>query len=90
MSIVMRILQQYDIRQEKRWMALEKQFAALEKKRPDFPKGRRLKPIAGPYPCNTLIWECEFPSLDEAVSRVGFLCGRPSARGIVEETVAIV
>jgi hypothetical protein len=66
MKIVMRIVQRFDARDEKRFMALEKRFAALEKQRPDLPQGRRLQPIAAAEPCNTLIWEGVFPSLDKA------------------------
>ena len=41
MGIVMRIIQQYDPCHENEFMALEKKFDELEKKRPDYPKGKR-------------------------------------------------
>ena len=66
MSVTMRILQQFDVRKEKEFLELERQFAALERARPDLPQGRRMKPISGTEPCNTLVWQGEFPSLDAA------------------------
>jgi hypothetical protein len=78
MSVTMRIVQQYDIRNEKEFMALERQFAELERTHADFPKGRRRKPIAAFEPCNTLIWECEFPDLDAAHKTLDFFKGDAS------------
>jgi len=66
MSITMRILQQFDVRKEKEFLELERHFAALEKARPDLPQGKRMKPISGATPCNTLVWQGTFPSLDAA------------------------
>jgi hypothetical protein len=66
MSVTMRILQQFDVRKEKEFLELERRFAALEHARPDLPQGKRMKPISGSEPCNTLVWQGEFASLDEA------------------------
>ena len=74
MSITMRIIQQYDVGQEKKFWDLEKEFAKLEKRRPDYVKGKRLKPISAVEPCNTLVWEGEFPDLEAARSFLDF-CG---------------
>ncbi len=89
MSIVMRIVQRYDIRQEKKWMDLERKFAALEARRKDFPKGRRLKPISGPYPCNTLIWESEFPSLDAAKEALDFFAGDQAHEALLKQSLPL-
>ena len=66
MSVTMRILQQYDITQEKLFLELERKFAELERARDDYPNGRRMKPIAAADPTHTLVWECEFESLAAA------------------------
>jgi hypothetical protein len=71
----MRIVQQFDVRHEAEFMALEQQFAALERTRIDFPKGRRLQPIAAAEACHTLIWEGEFPDLDAAHKALEFFAG---------------
>lgn len=75
MSVTMRILQQFDPANERAFMELERKFAALEAARPDYPKGRRMKPIAGEQPCNTLVWQCEFPDLNAAQAALSFFEG---------------
>ena len=75
MSIRMRIIQRYDITKEKEFLALERQFMELERRRPDFPKGVRLKPLAATEPTNTLIWEGTFPTLDAAKRVLEFFSG---------------
>lgn len=66
MPYVLRFVQRYRAAERGRFMELEAKFAQLERNRPDFPKGRRSQPCSGREPCNTLIWECEFPTLEEA------------------------
>jgi hypothetical protein len=66
MSVTMRILQQFDPAREAEFMALEKKFAELEKGRADLPSGTRMQPIASIEPCNTLIWQGEFPDIETA------------------------
>ncbi|MDO8683238.1 MAG: hypothetical protein Q7N50_07145 [Armatimonadota bacterium] len=75
MSVTMRIIQQFDIRHESEFMDLEKKFAQLEARRPDYPKGRRMQPISATEPCNTLIWECEFPDIQSARDALNFFHG---------------
>ena len=75
MSVTMRIIQRFDASHESEFMELEKQFAALEAERPDYPKGRRMQPISGAEPCNTLIWECEFPDMRARAPRSDFFHG---------------
>jgi hypothetical protein len=75
MSVTMRILQRFDVRKTSEFLDLEKKFAALEKRRPDYPKARRMKPIAADEPINTLIWECEFKSLNDAKEALDFFAG---------------
>jgi len=54
-------------------MQVEAKFAAMERQRCDFPKGRRLQPCTGREPSNTLIWESEFPTLAEAQAAISML-----------------
>ncbi len=78
MSITMRIVQQFDPRYEKEFMELEQQFAQLEAARPDYPKGKRMQPISAGEPCNTLIWQAEFPDLASAYKTLDFFQGDPA------------
>lgn len=72
MSITMRIIQRYDTTKEAEFLKLEKMFADLEASRPDYPKGKRMLPISASEPCNTLIWEYEFPDIETAYNTLEF------------------
>ncbi len=75
MAVVMRIIQNFDATKEEEFLALESQFAELEARRGDYPKGTRLQPIAAHEPCNTLVWECEFPDIQSAHDALDFFHG---------------
>src|SRR5438105_4502245 len=85
MAIKMRILQTYDIGHEKEFLALERKFAALEKRRRDFPTGSRYKPISSTLAVNTLIWECEFPTLDAARRALTLFEGDPEHEALASQ-----
>lgn len=73
MAYVLRFVQRFRAADEAAFMALEAQFAALERRK-GWPQGRRRRPFAGREPANTLVWECELPTLaavNEAVARMG-------------------
>ena len=72
----MRMLWQFDITEEARFMELEKKFVELETRRKDYTKGgRRMQPISAQMPCNSITWEKEFNSLEEAYAMVQFFRG---------------
>lgn len=85
MSVTMRIIQRFSAAHERDFMALEKQFAKLEVARPDYPKGRRLQPISGREPSNTLVWECEFPDLSMAYKTLDFFAGDPAHEALLQK-----
>ena len=66
MPVVLRFVQRYKPAEREAFMKLEAKFDAMEKRRADMPKGRRSQPYAGREAANTLIWECEFPTLEAA------------------------
>ncbi len=75
MAVRLRLIQRYDITREKEFLDLERQFMELERRRPDFPKGIRLKPLAAGEPTNTMIWEGTFPTLEAARRVLDFFSG---------------
>jgi hypothetical protein len=85
MSITMRIMQQFDPTKEDEFMALEKKFAELEAAREDYPKGKRMQPIAAGQPCNTLIWQCEFPNIESAYGALDFFNGDGAHEALFEK-----
>lgn len=84
MSVTMRLLQRYRITAEREFLALEEEFAKLERRRPDFPKGRRMKPLAAAEPTNTLVWEGEFPTLDDAKRALALFEGDPEHGALIK------
>jgi len=68
MSFKLRFIQRFRAENEEAFMDLEKQFAELEKNNPAFPEGKRFRPYIGREPTNTLIWECDFPSMNEVTA----------------------
>lgn len=77
MAYKLRFVQRFQEGEREAFLRLERQFAALERENPAFPKGRRYLPYSGREPGNTLIWECEFPSLADAQAALDFLGGDP-------------
>ena len=72
MSYKLRFVQRFQASHEKEFMELERAFAQLERKYADFPKGRRFRTYAGREATNTLIWECDFPTLEAAQRALQF------------------
>jgi hypothetical protein len=88
MGIIMRIIQQFDPGHEREFMALEKKFDELEKKRPDYPMGSRMQPVSASEPMNTLIWQCEFPDIETAYKTLNFFSGDAEHKALFRQQVA--
>jgi hypothetical protein len=78
-------MQQFDAAKEKEFMELEKKFAELEAARPDFPKGKRLQPVSASEPCNTLIWQNEYPDIESAYATLDFFSGDQSHEDLLQK-----
>jgi hypothetical protein len=77
MAYVLRFVQRFRAADERAFMALERQFAALERRKRGFPRGRRCRPYAGREPAHTLVWECEFGTLEAAERALATLDADP-------------
>ena len=88
MTVTLRIIQRFDVRHEKEFMELEEKFAELEAERSDYPKGKRLQPISAGEPCNTLIWECEFPDIGSAYGVLDFFHGDDAHEALLEKQLS--
>lgn len=87
MPYVLRFVQRFRAADEKAFMALEAEFAALERRHPDFPRGRRTRPYAGRDPNHTLFWECEFPTLDAAQRGLDRITSAPEHAALLEKQI---
>jgi hypothetical protein len=77
MAFVVRLVQRFRPEDRAAFMELEAKFAELERRRPDFPKGRRMQPYAGREPTNSLIWQCQFATLSDAQAALALMDADP-------------
>jgi len=73
MAYKLRFIQRFKHRKTEEFLEIEKKFEQFEKDFPEFPKGKRFLPHSGKLPHNTLIWECDFDSLEELQKAHDFL-----------------
>jgi hypothetical protein len=72
MSYKLRFVQTFKQEFAKEYLQIEKQFEEFEKKHESAPKGKRYLSLAGRDASNTLIWECEFATLEEVQKAQSF------------------
>jgi hypothetical protein len=87
MAYVLRFVQHFRPVDRAVFMELEAQFVALEQRRADFPKGRRMQPYAARESTATLIWESEFPTLAKAQEALAKLEGDAEHEKLFREQV---
>ena len=85
MSYVLRLIQQYHPSHIQDFFELEAQFQALERRSPQFPRGRRYQPFSGAEQTNTLVWECEFDSLAEVQEALKKMDDDPTHTALFEK-----
>jgi hypothetical protein len=90
MSYKLRFVQHFKLGQAKEYLAIEKQFADLEQQHPEFPKGTRYMPVTGREPSNTLIWECDFETLEAAQNALAFLLNDTRHEALFETQSAFI
>ena len=64
----MRFVQYFDKRDSDSFLTLEKKFIQLEEKTPEMKAGRRYISVIGREPTNTMVWEAEFDSMEDAIT----------------------
>ena len=87
MSYLLRFVQRFRADKEREFLELEKQFAKLESQFPKMPHGKRYRPYAGREPANTLIWECEFPTLEAAQEALATIQSNPEHKRLFQQQV---
>ena len=87
MPFNLRFVQRFRAADENAFMDLEARFAALERRKPDWPKGRGSRPFAGRDPVHTLIWECELPTLDAVNTGAARLANDPDHERLLKRRI---
>jgi len=77
MRYILRFVQRYRQADREAFLRLEADFSSMEKRRPDWPQGRRRQPYAGREPVNTLIWESEFSTLADVQQALAHIASDP-------------
>ncbi|HSB17745.1 MAG TPA: hypothetical protein VLE22_25075, partial [Bryobacteraceae bacterium] len=77
MAYVLRFVQRFRVSEQAAFLELENQFAELERRSEGWPRGRRMRPLSGREPGNTLIWECEFPTLEDVHAAIRTMDASP-------------
>jgi len=90
MNYKLRFVQHIRMDKVKEYLAIEKQFADLEQQHPDFPKGNRYMPVTGREPSNTLVWECNFETLEAAQNALAFLMNDTRHEALFETQSAFI
>jgi hypothetical protein len=85
MSYKLRFVQRFQESKRAEFLELEKQFAVLERTVCEFPKGKRYLPYSGREAANTLIWECEFETLEDAQKALAFLENDPRHEALYKQ-----
>ena len=76
MAYLLRFVQRIDTAHREDFLAVERQFARFEREH-NMPRGRRYLPVSGQQPTNTLIWECEFPTLEALTQQLTAIYAHP-------------
>ena len=66
MPYILRFVQSYRPENREKFMEIEAKFVQMERRRPEYPKGRRLQPFTGRLATNTIICEFTFDRLEDA------------------------
>lgn len=90
MSFILRFTQQYQPSANRAFFELEAQFQKLERSVPQLPIGRRSQPLSGVMPTNTLVWECEFPSLADVQDALKKIAEDPTHTKLFEKQAVYI
>lgn len=86
MAYVLRFVQRFRAQDEAAFMALEAQFAALERRR-GWPRGRRSRPFAGREPAHTLVWDCELATLADVNEAMAVMAADPDHARLLKKQI---
>ena len=87
MAYKLRFVQKIDQSKKNEFLAIEQKFAALEKANLHMPQGRRYLPVTGKEPTNTLIWECEFETLEDVTTQLQAIYDNPEHEVLLQQQI---
>ncbi len=90
MSYILRLVQQYQPSAARAFLKLEAEFKELERRSPQSPQGRRYHLLLDGEPTNTLVWECEFASLDDVQNALKKMADDPTHTTLFEKQLPYI
>ncbi|MBE3102541.1 MAG: hypothetical protein IMZ47_09790 [Firmicutes bacterium] len=87
MAYKLRFVQKISQKDKSSFLELERKFIELERNNPNMPQGKRYLPISGKEPSNTLIWECEFETLEELLKQFNTIYDNPDHEELLQKQV---
>lgn len=83
----LRFVQKIKKEYQDRFLEIEKKFIALEQADPSMPQGRRLVPLMGREPTNTLVWEGDFATCEEAMAALASIEANDTHTQLLQEQI---
>lgn len=83
----LRFVQNFDKSNADVFLTLEKKFIELEKKTPEMKVGKRYMPVIGKEPTNTMIWEAEYDTAEEAFEALRIIENSDEHDALLEEQI---
>jgi hypothetical protein len=80
-------VQYFDKRDSREFLDLEQEFIRLEEKTPELKRGKRFIPVIGREPTNTMIWEAEYDSMEEAVAALKLIEGNSEHDVLLDQQI---
>lgn len=83
----LRFVQKIKKEYQDRFLEIEKKFIDLERRDSSMPQGKRFVPVMGKEPTNTLIWEGEFDSPEQAIAALAAIEANDSHTQLLDEQI---
>jgi len=90
MGYKLRFVQEFKQENASEYFAIEEQFARFEETYSGAPRGKRYIAYAGRDASNTLIWECEFSTLEEVYKAQAFFLTDSRHEALFQEQSAYI
>jgi hypothetical protein len=83
----MRFIQTFDKGAQAKFLELERNFIELEKRAPEMKCGRRFIPVISREATNTMVWEAEYDTMEEAVKALQAIEGNTEHDAYLDEQI---
>ncbi len=90
MSYILLLVQQYQPSAAGAFLKLEAEFKELERSTPQFPQGKRYQLLSAGEPTNTILWKCEFDSLDDVQNALKKMADDPTHSALFEKQLPYI